>query len=219
MMDKMIIETKITNENQYTNEVRPCDILLKEATAQKKIKNWDGAIRCLREAYIDIENYSTQYSIETFLRLPMYLHEAGRKQEAFQEFQKLLARAQKKQLNIQAYFDIHTITDKMRLCFQRDGLFSESAKFGVISYLYRAYALNLQLADEALRPYISRTLAEYTSPIVVANHVENLMKKVDARGQTTILCAEIQSRLHNLSREIHYNQLSLWLDDIFGLKS
>jgi hypothetical protein len=64
--------------------------LLREATAKKKGGDMEGATKLLREAYVAISKVSTIYSIDTFLRLPLYLQEAGRSDEAWREFNRLL---------------------------------------------------------------------------------------------------------------------------------
>jgi len=64
--------------------------LLKEATKKKNEKDLAGAIDCLREAYKLMAQSSISYPIETFLRLPLYLQQAGRYDESVTEFEKLL---------------------------------------------------------------------------------------------------------------------------------
>jgi tetratricopeptide (TPR) repeat protein len=77
------VREKTADENRASD-------LLKEATAKKKAKDIDGAIRCLRQAYVLLEQSPIVYPIETYLRLPLYLQRAGRFEDAQREFQELL---------------------------------------------------------------------------------------------------------------------------------
>ena len=64
--------------------------LLKDATQKKNEKDLDGAIACLREAYKLMAQSSISYPIETYLRLPLYLQQAGHYNESIVEFERLL---------------------------------------------------------------------------------------------------------------------------------
>lgn len=70
--------------------------LLKEATQKKSDKDLDGAITCLRKAYKLMSHSNISYPIETYLRLPLYLQQAGHYNESIAEFEKLLSNSQAK---------------------------------------------------------------------------------------------------------------------------
>ena len=65
--------------------------LLKKATEQKKSGDINNAILTLKLAYGEIAKTTIEYPVETFLRLPMYLQEAKQNDEAWKEFNKILA--------------------------------------------------------------------------------------------------------------------------------
>ena len=64
--------------------------LHREATELKGKKEWDKAIACLQEAERLKPKVTTIYPVKHALRLPLFLQQAGRFDEAMQEFQKLL---------------------------------------------------------------------------------------------------------------------------------
>ena len=71
------------------------DELLRKATAYKKAGQWDKAISSLRKAYAVLGKSIAHYPLETALRLPLYLQQAGRYEEAQQEFERLLSSVDK----------------------------------------------------------------------------------------------------------------------------
>ena len=64
--------------------------LLKEATRLKSQGDMHGAIKVLEAANIAISEGETQYTVDTFVKLPLYLQQAGRGQEAIEKLIKLL---------------------------------------------------------------------------------------------------------------------------------
>lgn len=64
--------------------------LLKEATQLKKAGDWDGAIEALRQAYKNAKSEGVSYGADFYLRLPKYLYEAGRADEAWSEYNRAL---------------------------------------------------------------------------------------------------------------------------------
>ena len=65
--------------------------LLKEATQLKKAGDWNGAIQSLRQAYKYSKSEGISYGANVYLRLPKYLYEAGRADEAWSEYNRLLS--------------------------------------------------------------------------------------------------------------------------------
>mgnify|MGYP001617680619 CR=1 FL=1 len=120
------------------------DELLKEATARKTKKDWDGAIECLRNAYAVLGEDIVNYPIQTALRLPLFLQQAGRLDEAMQEFEGLLNEVDlriAKGFNHQtklvrtmlAHAEYATIYDKMRLACRRQKLPEQVAKYAALA--------------------------------------------------------------------------------------
>ena len=73
--------------------------MLKKAT-ELKSSDINKSIDLLKQAYIEISKTSTNYSIETFLRLPLYLQAAHRSEEAIIEFNNLLENGYPNQLKL-----------------------------------------------------------------------------------------------------------------------
>lgn len=111
--------------------------LLREATALKEAGDIDGAIAKLRSAYAEIAKGKTDYTINTFLRLPIYLKSAKRNDDAWREFNLLLSKSypnQPVQPGAREYSE-SVIYDKMRLFLQREGKNVIAVRYGILSYL------------------------------------------------------------------------------------
>jgi len=143
--------------------------LLKEATKKKNEKDLDGAVACLREAYKLMAQSSISYPVETYLRLPLYLQQAGRYKESIVEFETLLRNSpdkiarefsnitKKKQKGLSA-MECAAIYDKMRLASQREKYFSHAVYYQVLSSASRAVGLKLQERNEELNDFKEREL-------------------------------------------------------------
>lgn len=120
--------------------------LLKEATQLKKNGDIEAACEKLREAYSEIAKGDIIYSIDTFLRLPLYLQKAGRKDDAWREFNKLIVQGYPNQMrDLKLRFMDHSkVYDKMRLHLQREKNFVEAINFGILSVVSWETGLYLQ---------------------------------------------------------------------------
>ncbi|MEA3436837.1 MAG: hypothetical protein U9R43_10270, partial [Thermodesulfobacteriota bacterium] len=136
--------------------------LLKEATAAKQSGNIDEAISLLRAAYKVISKGDIDYGIKTFLRLPLYLQEAKRQEEAWTEFNNLLVKGIPNQSNDPQLVPMNhsEIYDKMRLYLQREGRNSEAVKFGIFSHFSWATGLFLQKRKSEFKGFVSAEALE-----------------------------------------------------------
>ncbi len=127
----------------YENE--DADILLKKAT-ELKSSDINKSIDLLKQAYIEISKTSTNYSIETFLRLPLYLQAAHRSEEAIIEFNNLLENGYPNQLKLKDIIPMEhsRIYDKMRLFYQREKQNEKAISYGLYSILLDCLGLYLQ---------------------------------------------------------------------------
>ena len=130
--------------------------LQKEATARKKSGDLDGAIRSLREAFAETGEDAGAFGIKQLLRLPMYLQEAGRNDEAWGELNALIQRSFSGKDRSLIMMDLSIIYDKMRLFRQREKKPDHAVILGTFSYLYWAAGLHMQDRLEELEDYISR---------------------------------------------------------------
>lgn len=140
-------------------ELVKADRLLEEATTKKKSGDINGAIQALRDSYKILNENSMLYSIQTYLRLPLYLQEAGKSDEAWSEFNQLVTWVNTKPRYSPEVtpMDLSIIWDKMRLHLQRQGNNDYAMQFAVWSYLSWAVGLYMQKREDELEAYKTET--------------------------------------------------------------
>lgn len=88
-----VIEQEISSMAVYLT-AEPADELLSElgrrATQHKRDKNWTAAIECLAMQRTRAQHLDVRLSVDTLLRLPLFLQQAGRFDDAMAEFERLL---------------------------------------------------------------------------------------------------------------------------------
>src|SRR5690606_33507556 len=99
--------------------------LFKEATQLKKAGDWDGAIEALRQAYKNAKSEGVSYGADSYLRLPKYLYDAGRTDEAWSEYN----RAQTEGLNGQAQSEELVEVDQSQIYGSMAGQLKKEKKF------------------------------------------------------------------------------------------
>lgn len=138
--------------------------LHKEATQHKKDEEWDEAIQKLKAARKVAYGSKTTYPVRKHLRLPLYLQQAGRMDEAVKEFKKMLRGDYPSVPDSETMFWIQRgiIYDKMRLAYQREAMHDEAAVSEAYSYLCDAYGTmqgNSHDREERLEYYRSEEAA------------------------------------------------------------
>jgi len=155
----------------YTVWNSKANTLLKEATAKKRAGDADGTIRLLKEAYAEIAQSGKIWNVCPFLRLPMYLQEIGREDEAWQELNSIISKGypgQPEDKNI-LMMEHSMVYDKMRLFLQRSGKNDEAVKYGILAYVMWAVALHNQERIAELEDYLLQNKPEII--------VQKLLKK------------------------------------------
>jgi hypothetical protein len=111
------------------------------------------------------------YGADTFLRLPLYLQEAGRGVEAWAEFERLLTAGLPKQLPDADLVPMYQseIYGKMRLFLQREGKSDQAVVYGMLSSLAWAKGLSMQKRTQEYR--------DATTPDAMASALRPLLKK------------------------------------------
>ena len=112
--------------------------LNREATRLRDTGDIDAAIECLRKAAARMRASSMHHTIQTWLRLPLFLQQAGRYDEAMNEFQRLIDETPERnlrylpddanysggtpaQLRARARrYDLKIITEKVELATRRE---------------------------------------------------------------------------------------------------
>jgi hypothetical protein len=135
------------------------DEWLKEAAALKDADDVDGAIKLLKRAFEEIRRENVLYSVETFLRLPVYLQRAGKMKDAWQEFNHLLFKGYPNQPKDEAILAIDRakIFEKMRVFLERDGRADVGAVYGVFHLVCKGIALHKEQRQRELRSSFSKT--------------------------------------------------------------
>ena len=146
--------------------------LLRQATALKDSGDINAAIAALKKAYELIAEAGEEQLIETFLRLPLYLQAAGRADEAWQEFHRLLSHGNpNRSLN---EHDKSVIYDKMRLCAQREKKDIDAVVYGVLSYIHD---LRGRYVSGLSDPLFMQYYKQYSAPEKFSSILITLLKK------------------------------------------
>ena len=114
--------------------------LHREATQLKYIADWDGAIESLKKAQERMRHSNFRHPAESWLRLPLFLQQGGRFDEAMEEFNRILDETDDriaKECSYMheyyrhgaAYFVRGTIYGKMSLACKRQKLPKEAEKY------------------------------------------------------------------------------------------
>jgi len=175
----------------FRNKKEPNE-LLKEATAKKKAGNLEGAIDVLKMAYKAIEKQGGGYTVEVFLRLPMYLQAAGRSDEAWNELARLLKSGYSGQLKSADVLPMEhaLIYDKIRLFLQREGKHDQAVGFGICAYLAWPIGLCRQNRTSELKQWRKRNAADDT--------ILELLKKAEKEHLLPQLRDLVNSRIGQL---------------------
>jgi hypothetical protein len=164
--------------------------LLKEASQKKRNGNLDGAIEVLKAAYKELE--SSSFPIEVYLRLPLYLQESGKKDEAWGEFNKLVLWVNSKPRYSPEVtpMELSAIWDKMRLFLQREGKNDYAVQFAVWSYLSLVVGLYMQKREDELAACKAETN--------IQKALKTSLHKADKEFLTDRLVKIILNSLNNL---------------------
>ena len=111
------------------------DASLKRATDFKSDGNLDKAIEELRAFRRHAENGTVSFPVASYLRLPLYLQAAGRREEAWVEFYRLIDDGYPNQLQVESvkWMEKSTVYDKMRLFLERDKSYRHALFFSVLA--------------------------------------------------------------------------------------
>lgn len=180
--------------------------LLKRATQQKREGQLDAAVASLREAYELTKQESTVRGIDTYLRLPMYLQKAGRPDEAWQEFNRLLHDGYPNQLGDPSVRPMENskVYDKMHLFLQREGHEKKAVQYGILSMISWAKGLLRQDRASEYNDYIQSSNVE--------GRVEKLLKKAGCEEKIEVIVQVALKSLDN-PESIDFDHLGERLGD------
>ncbi len=144
--------------------------LLRDATQRKKRGDFDGAVELLREAYREMEREGPRHPMDVYLRLPMMLQLAGRNDEAWAEYNRLLVSPPDPELPRSGFLMWSSqVYDKMRLFRQREGKSADAALFGILAFACEALAVHSEGGREDLKLF--------RDPEVVRGTLEPLLQR------------------------------------------
>jgi len=163
------------------------DESLRQATAEGDAGNYGKAIELLRSAYTEIEKAGSGYPAAVFLRLPRYLQQSGRSNEAWTEYQRLLVVGCPgwRPDSVMLPMEHSHVYDKMRLFLQREGHLYLAVGYRVLSYV--------SFADSIRRQRRFMVLRDMKAPESIRHEVERDLKKarrLDVQAQIVSLICE-----------------------------
>ncbi|MEO1211512.1 MAG: hypothetical protein AAFX78_18520 [Cyanobacteria bacterium J06638_20] len=143
--------------------------LTKLATQFKQQGDMDGAIAALEAAETAMAEGKTTYGVDTYCKLPLYLQQAGRGEEATQKliallekyppsWGKKLRRDRVGMFNSSIEKQRSIIYDKLRLVLQRDAKFQEAIPYAVLAETYS------QRIDHRIYQYVAKKWAGKPKP-------------------------------------------------------
>jgi hypothetical protein len=182
--------------------------LLREATAKKEAGDINGAIDVLKQFWSVEPFASSGYSIEAYLRLPMYLQKASRRDEGWRALNVLMkcyhlpTAKQNDQVLPMIRSDIY---DKMCLFWQREGEPSLAVKYGVFSHLQWLLGLRRQHRRLEFRDCSDRATIEAA--------VEPLLNKAKKLHLKATLCDLVEAEVRKLPR-LNVDSLGAAIDQI-----
>ncbi len=162
--------------------------LFKKATNQKKDGDINSAIETLRTAYKQLEKQGIEYPIKTYLRLPLYLQEAGRNDEAWGEFNKLISKQHDPFMKSMNHSIIY---DKMRLFLEREGKKLLATRFDILSFVTLALAYKEQDRIEEFKQFQNQ---EDTN-----DYIKKILKKIKRSDLEEDLYKTISDFIQNIN--------------------
>jgi len=144
------------------------DELLLRAAARKDEGDLDDAIGLLRQAYDNIRQARAMFPVDTFLRLPAYLHHAGKNGEAWQEYNRLLLLGYPNQPHDVALLalDRAKIFDRMSQFLEHTDQQQLAAVFGVFSMVCKGINLYREDRRMELKSWFNRkACAQFVSEL------------------------------------------------------
>jgi len=152
-------QSKIFTPGPISDEISR---LNKEATALKEKGDLDGAVACLvRATALMAEHYPDNYPIASWLRLPVFMQQAGMFEESMEFFDLLLKDIKEKRIYdgrpiASQYFiavNYKAIYDKMRLVCQRQGFPQKAHEYRELKQYYsdKMWSMSEAYDDERRR--------------------------------------------------------------------
>lgn len=136
------------------------DDYLKEAVQLKDDNDLEGAVKLLRRAFEEIKREKALYPIDVFLRLPLYLQQAGRNKDAWQEFTVLLTHGYPNQPRdvVLIYQERGKVLELMRRYLQHDGREEIANVYEVFGQVCKAIAVHKENRTREMRAFFTKSV-------------------------------------------------------------
>lgn len=130
--------------------------LHREATTHK-VANWPAAVACLQEAVGLMRAHPSNYVLDRWTRLPVFMQQAGQFDEAMLEFELLLGEVEERVkqeshdgasttwIEYSTNRNYATIYDKMRMVCKRQKLTTAAAEYALLSSQHGKTAAELRV--------------------------------------------------------------------------
>ena len=167
--------------------------LMNIAFSYKEKKDWDSAIEYLKksyEAYYESPlEYPYDYNIQDFLRLPLYMHQAGYKEEAWETFEKFLKgylpvktpNETGLEYDINKTWECRDIYDKMRVSSDRDKNYIQSLIYRCLQEFYGAAHMYFEGENDDLGVGESHEIS-FSRERLMNNYLPTNLKKAKVSG-------------------------------------
>jgi hypothetical protein len=193
--------------------------VLKIATEYKREKDYDCSAKVLLVAYEKISLGSTVYGVETFLRLPKYLHAAGRHDEAWACLNKLHAGGYPNQ---PADIDLKELdSSKIYACMSRlmrkEGNSRKAVIYEAMSLLAFAIYNYIQASDKNLPAEIRKERRLSFAEISDGGFIEECLRKAAGKAGSRMGLSEVASCLVRVLENplwVTHEKVFVDLDDI-----
>jgi len=136
------------------------DDYLREAAQLKDENDLEGAVKLLRRGFEEIKREKALYAIDTFLRLPLYLQQAGRDKDAWQEFNLLLTHGYPNQPRdvVLIYQERGKVLEKMRWYLQHDGKEAIASVYEIFAQVCKAVAVHKENRTREMRAFFTKAV-------------------------------------------------------------
>lgn len=204
------------DNSQYNDQFEdPIGNTLKKATSLKNSGDIESAIKELEKLFSLSDPYDYNgVPMSSYLRYPMYLDSAGRHDEAWREFNKLIEIA----IARSGIVELSEIYDKMRLVCYRQKKYVDSIMYCSLAGLYRLKRTNKYKNDEIKNGMPASYLDQYEATLSkgsdkLVSDIATLLDKAnlpDKKQDITLL-------INNALQDIDTMQPNTLVKEVIGL--
>ena len=164
------------------------------AFSYKEEKDWDSAIKYLKKSFVAFEKspleYPYDFNIQDFLRLPLYMHQGGYIEEAWETFNNFLkGNLPIKVPNSTGLEKDHLITwecraiyDKMRVSSVREKKYQDALRYRCLELFYGCAQMFFSYKIEGYSSY-KKALKENSEKLTIVQRLKTNLKKAKLENE------------------------------------